>query len=445
MMLAQSSDTVISEQRLALRTKLAWATGGLGAEALRQSRIAWLIYFYASTGGAHGTGRLSLAAVGVLFFAGRILEAFSDTLIGYWSDRTSSRFGRRIPFIVLATPPTAIFAVLLFTPPVHVGSMMVGAYFFVSLELFFFVNSLAGITYDALLPEIASNSEDRIAISSWRVLLGVAGAAVGLIGSGLLISLVGYRMMALTLAVLAVITRYIGVAGVWNKARRDTPPIPPSLVSAVRHTVKNRQLLIFMLSFVLFSTALSMVIGLLPFYVSNLLRESDTGTWAGILTAVGIGAMALAIPIFARFATRTSKQHAYVRAMLLSAIAFPVLFLAGSLPGIPREAQALVAMVLVGAPLAGVYLFPGPIIADLCDIEARQSGLRREGMFFSVQAFIDKLVEACAPLFLGLILLLGDRPGDVLGIRLVGPAAGVLVLAGYALIRAHAREFAELG
>ena len=101
--------------------------------------------------------------------------------------------------------------------------------------------------------------------------------------------------------------------------------------------------------------------------------------------------------------------------------------------------QALVAMVIVGAPLAGVFLFPGPIIADLCDADAAATGLRREGMFYSVQSFMDKLTGACAPLLLGLILLLGDSPGQLLGIRLVGPAAGLLVLAGYLALRAFER------
>jgi Na+/melibiose symporter-like transporter len=150
--------------------------------------------------------------------------------------------------------------------------------------------------------------------------------------------------------------------------------------------------------------------------------------------------MALAIPLFAWIARRTSKQQAYLYAMLATAVAFPVLFFAGFLPSIPRSAQALAALVIVGAPLAGVYLFPGPIIADLCDAEARQLGVRREGMFFSAQSFMDKVTEAFAPLLLGLILLLGDSQRNDLGVRLVGPVAGVVVLSGYILFKASLND-----
>jgi len=50
---------------------------------------------------------------------------------------------------------------------------------------------------------------------------------------------------------------------------------------------------------------------------------------------------------------------------------------------------------------------------------------------------MDKVTEVFAPLLLGFILLLGDRPDHLLGIRLVGPVAGLLVLAGYVLLRSH--------
>lgn len=436
-LLDTTRSTTASRATLPLRTKLTWGTAGLGAEALRQSRIAWLIFFYATPAGDSHAGRLSLLTISALLFVGKLIEAFADTLIGYWSDRTSSRLGRRLPFVLVATPPMALFAVLLFSPPAHAHGMMAGLYFFAVLELFFLFNSLVSVPYEALLPEIAWTSEDRVTITSWRVLFGVVGAGVGLIGSGILISSVGYRAMAVTLALLALATRYIGVAGVWKRARRDSPEVPPTLTETLRLTAQNRYFLVFMLSFVLFSTGLSMVIGLLPFYVTAVLGETETGIWSGLLTAVGISAMALSIPVFARMARRGSQEQAYLRAMFCAALAFPVLFVAGSLPNVSKEIQALAAMVIVGAPLAGVYLFPGPIIAELCDLESRDHGLRREGMFFSTQAFTDKVVEAFAPLLLGFVLMLGHSPGHVWGIRLVGPVAGLLVFSGYMLFHSH--------
>ena len=440
---SRTMETIARPVALPRRTKFLWGIGGLGMEALDQSRGAWLVYFYAPPSDAGHAARLSLAAVSVLIFAGKLIEAFVDTLVGYWSDRTTSRLGRRIPFVMLATPPMALAAVLLFAPPARLQGGGAAVYFFIALELYFLFNSLSSVPYEALMPEIALTSDDRLSLSGWRVYFGVAGAGVGLVGSGLLISHFGYVAMAAVMALLALAGRAIGVAAAWSRARRDTPASPLAFSTTLRFTLANRPFLVFLLSFVLFSTALAMLIGLLPFYVTSILRKTDTGLWASLLTAVGIGAMALALPLFSWIARRTSKERAYLYAMLASACAFPVLFVAGMVPGVSREAQALIALVIVGAPLAGVYLFPGPIIADFCDAEARQLGVRREGMFFSAQSFMDKVTEAFAPLLLGLILLLGDSPENLLGVRLVGPVAGLVVLIGYVLFSASLRRPAD--
>ena len=65
-------------------------------------------------------------------------------------------------------------------------------------------------------------------------------------------------------------------------------------------------------------------------------------------------------------------------------------------------------------------------------------------MFFSAQSFMDKVTEAFAPLLLGLILLLGNSRENVLGIRLVGPIAGLVVFAGYLFFRASYRSSMDI-
>lgn len=427
---------------LPLRAKLLYGAAGLGAEALDLSRGAWLVYFYAPPAGSAHPARLPLAAVSVILFAGKLIEAFADTLVGYWSDRTTSRLGQRLPFILLGTPPLALFAVLLFSPPTSDSPALVALSLFATLELFYLCQSLVSVPYDALLPEVARTSGERVSLSFWRVVLGVCGAGVGLVASGLLIDVAGFRGMALTLALLALGCRYLGVAGIWRWARREPAPAPLSLRASLGLTFANRPFLVFLLSFVLFSTALAMLVAHMPYYVETILRQERTGLWTSLLTATGLGAMVLALPLFARLARRTSQEHAYLRAMLLAGLALPLLALTGLLPGIPVVAQALGTLVLVGAPLGAVYLFPGPIIAALCDAEVLATGRQRAGMFYSAQSFLDKLTEAFAPLLLGLLLLLGGSAEHPLGVRLVGPLAGLLVLAGYLAFRSVAGTLA---
>lgn len=127
------------------RTKFLWGLSDLGVEALHQTRSAWLVYFYAPPASASHHGWLPLATVSLLLFLGKLIEAFADTLIGYWSDRTTSRLGRRLPFVMLATPPAALFAALLFFPPAGSSGKFVAGWLFIILELFYLCDSLAGV------------------------------------------------------------------------------------------------------------------------------------------------------------------------------------------------------------------------------------------------------------------------------------------------------------
>ncbi|HEU5431574.1 MAG TPA: 1-acyl-sn-glycerol-3-phosphate acyltransferase, partial [Thermomicrobiales bacterium] len=126
--------------------------------------------------------------------------------------------------------------------------------------------------------------------------------------------------------------------------------------------------------------------------------------------------------------------------MLLTGLAFPVLMVAGFVPGIPRLPQVLIAMAIVGAPLAGVYLFPAALIADIVEHDATQTGLRREGAYYGAQSFVEKMTSALTPLALTSLLLLGDSAAHPLGIRLVGPVAALFVLIGLFCFRSYDLE-----
>ncbi len=416
---------------LPLRSRLLYASSSLGGEAAGQSGGLWLLFLYTDELG------LDSALVGALLFAGRLLEAFDDPLVAYWSDRTRSRWGRRIPFVVAATPFWGLFAVLLFSPPAGGGTAATAAYLFVVVELVFLFSTLAGGPYEALLPEIARTSADRVSIVSLRVYFGAAGGAVGVVASGAIVDVVGFRGMALVMAVLLVATRYAGLAGAWRHASRTQPPATLPFRRAVGATFANPSFRAFLPSFVLFQTGLLMLLGVLPFQADAVLGEERGNRWVSIMTGTALAAAVALVPVFARLARRTSKRQAYSAAMLGAAVGFPLLGLAGFLPVVPVELQLVVLLALAGAPLVGVYLFPAALTADIADDDALRTGMRREAMYFGTQNFVEKTTTSLAPLLLGALLTLGRTAEDPLGIRLAGPAAGVLVLAGWAVFRAY--------
>jgi GPH family glycoside/pentoside/hexuronide:cation symporter len=408
-----------------------YASSSLGGEALTQSRSLWLLYFY-----TEANDFLSPLAVGAILTVARLVETVDDGLIGFWSDRTRSRLGRRIPFVLAATPFWALFSFLLFTPPTS-SAAATAAYLFIVLELYFLASTLSGGPYEALLPEIARTSDDRVTITGMRVYFGAAGAGIGLVLSGVLIDVAGYAAMAATVAMLALTFRYLGLAGVWNHASRSQEPAELGLQAAFRSTFSNRYFLLFLPTFALFQLGFQVLLGVLPFLVEAALEVDEAGAWTGALAAVAIGTMVVTIPAAGWLARRTTKRTAY-RVSLVAAVAlFPLLAFAGFLPGIPVEVQLVAAMVIAGLPIAGNYLFPAPLTADIIDYDSLRTGMRREATYYGAQNFVEKTTSALAPLILGILLELGRSSDDPLGIRLVGPIAALLVLGGFFCFRGY--------
>jgi len=427
----------VSRTALRFRTKLLYASDSLGSEALIESRGLWLLYYYSPP--AHGKvgPLLPLLLAGAVLTALPLFSALADPLVGYWSDRTSSRLGRRLPFILAATPLWALFSFLLFAAPRHSGTTTAAAYLALMLALYSLSSISSGGPYEALLPEIATSSNERVSVNGLKVYFGAAGGAIGLVGSSLIVDRFGFRAMALFIASLALVFRYIGTAGIWKRASRTQAPAQIPLRRALRAALSNRYFLLYLPGFVLFQVGLNMTRACLPYYVKAILGVSKTGTWVAILTAVLIGALVLSIPAQSRLARRTSKRLAFRRAMLGAAVVFSLLAFVGFLPGVPKAAQIVVVMALAGLPVAGVYLFPATLTADVIDYDSLETGFRREATYYQLHSFVEQVATSLSPAFLAGLLLLGDTSAHPLGVRLVGPAAGLLVLGGYLVFRRY--------
>ena len=429
---------------LSLPDKLLYASGSLGANITFQALAAWLFFLYAPPESEGRAVLTPIAVVGAILVVGRIIEALDDPLIGYWSDVTRSRWGRRLPFIVLGTPVLAVTFFLLWTPPVDHESLWNGLYLFVLLEAFFLANTVVGGPYEALLPEIAATSQQRVSISGWKVVFGAVGAGIVFLLGGPLIAVWGFVGMGLFMATATFVSRLLPVLGVRKHIQREVRASSFSFGQAVRQTFANSQFLAFVPAFVLFTTAQVMLTQWLPFYVDVVLDDTvvrlpllpeldETGEKVALLTALTFLPLLGSVPLMLWLAARTSKRRVYGASMLLCGLYFPLLFFVGFLPGIPKLAQSLVLLGL-GVPLAGLFVFPNALLADIIDFDEQHTGERREAIYYGMQATLQKAgLGLAAGIFALVLAVFGKSVGDPLGIRLMGPVAGGCALAGYAI------------
>ena len=420
------------------RNMLLYASGSVAGNVIARSKDLWLIYFFAPPSDETDVARrTSVLAVGAVLTLARVIESFDDPLIGYWSDRTKSRWGRRIPFVLFATPFWALFFVLLWMPPDNHETITNAVYLFIVLEGFHLFSTLSGGPFESLLPEIATTTKERVGVVTWQVFFGTVGAAAALIGSGIMKEVWGFQAMALVMASVALASRYLALAGAWGRARMEQPPAQLNLIKAFRSTFTNDQFLYFLPTFIFFNMGVSLLLATLPYYVEEVLGKENEGFYVSALTSCAIAVVLLSLPFVYRLAVLRGKAWVYGTAMLLGAIYLPTMFFMGFIPAIPKVAQAFLFVPFLGVPMAAVFTFPNAIMADIIDYDELRTGMRREAMYYGTQATLEKMASALFPAILAVLLTLGGTADNPLGIRLVGPVAGLSVLLAFLSFRRY--------
>ena len=130
----------------------------------------FLLLFYGTVVG------LEPALAGTALLIALIFDAFSDPIVGYWSDNTRSRWGRRHPYMYAAGLPVALCYSLLWQPP----DWDDGALFLYLVTLAILIRTL--ITFyetpsSALMPELTADYDERTTVQAWRSFFGWAGGA----------------------------------------------------------------------------------------------------------------------------------------------------------------------------------------------------------------------------------------------------------------------------
>jgi GPH family glycoside/pentoside/hexuronide:cation symporter len=445
------------------RARLVYASHSFGSSVLTRATQAWLIFFYAPPADEGEPTIVPRLAISTILLCLGLLDAIDDPLIGYWSDRTRTRWGRRLPFILFATPFYVLLFFFFWTPPGQDGSAQVqaGIYFTAIVFLQRIAGTLSGGPMEALLPEVARTPASRVSNVAWQFVFGSLGAVVGLVATGIIIDQWGFVAMGAIVAALALASRYIGMFAVWRYVKgTEAAPVTLGIVPSLREAFRNDQFLCFLPTFVLFNMAVLLLTTALPFFAEvviledaeemtvELLGRSITlgeGGVSSVLFGATIVAVLAVLPFVYRLALRLGKARVYSRAMLLGAATFPLLCFMGLIPGINPLAQSVVLVALAGIPMVGVFTFPNAIMADIIDYDSERTGQRREALYYGAQNVVEKWTASLAyPIFAGL-LLLGETPDNPLGIRLTGVVAAVASLAGWWTFRGYRLEEKALG
>jgi GPH family glycoside/pentoside/hexuronide:cation symporter len=349
-----------------------------------------------------------------------IYNAFNNPVLGYFSDRTRSRWGRRIPYILFVGLPYAVCFALLFTAPFDGRTNPVGLllYFGAAIVIWEGLYTAIATGYYGLLPEMFADYRERTDVAAKMNIFQTVALVLGAALPPLLASMIGWAGMATVLAVISVIAIYVGVPVLFERKELKTDTSYP-FGASLKATFLNRSYLTAAGAQAMrfFATGL-MQTGIL-FYLKYSLKV-DSGLATVILGIAFLVAMLSLYPWRNWVANKLDSRRTL---MLANAIMILGIIPMGFSPNIYFT---YATAIIVGIGLGGLVLIGDVIMTEVVDEDEVKTGHQRAGMYFGMIGFLVTLSGLLVSTVFGLMMpafgydtLLEVQPASVeLGFRL---------------------------
>jgi sugar (glycoside-pentoside-hexuronide) transporter len=390
-------------RRLTLTTKIVYSLGDHTVNIVLSALT--LVYIRYLTDVVHFSGTLA----GAVPWIGRMVDAFTDPLMGRISDTTTWRAGRRRPYFLIGCVPFGVFFAMLWLD-VPIGSTPLrfawyaGVYVLLSLAM-----TTLSIPYMALIPEMSRSYDERTSLNTWRIAAGMVGVFLT-IGMSALARMLGDDAGAWSIAagITAVwlVLPWLAVHRVsWERPRRTDAPEPVRMREALRALSQHQSYRVLCSLYITGRIAIDVVSAMFFYYVAWVIgRRDDFESVMFTFLAVVI----LSLPFWLAVARHFDKKTVLIVGILWWICAQLVIFAGG--PDWPRW------MIFAVAGFAGIGygvadLMPWAMLPDVIDEDESLTGERREGLYNGTFTFLRKIGGASAVLMVGIGLDLARYDG----------------------------------
>ena len=419
------------EQKLSIWTKLIYGAGDLGFSMNNSIIAAFFPIFMMDVIG------ITPGLVAIILFVGRSWDYVNDPIIGFLSDRTRTRWGRRRPFLLFGALPFALSFVLLWLSPNFSQTGLI-IYYSLGYIVYEAMATIVYMPYYALTPELTEDYDERTQLTSFRMLFNILGSLTAYIFPMMVIgSMVpeNTRRVAL-MAVIAGAIAATPLFGVFLGTREKSEYIKeekPKLLPSLKAALKNRPFVFGAGIYLLTWMTILVVETNLLLYIKYIVQREGQSTI--IMASIFVTAI-FALPLWNWAAKHWNKRLAYIIGIAFWAVVMIVL--------ITVNAQTpfwviLTLCILAGIGVSAAQVLPWSIIPDAIEWDEWKTYERHEGMFYSLITLMGKIANSISVPFSLLVLeMTGYQAGSVVqpdsalnGIRLlIGPVPAVLLTGG---------------
>jgi GPH family glycoside/pentoside/hexuronide:cation symporter len=369
------------------------------------------------------------ALVGLLGALPRLVDAFTDPLMGYISDHTRSRWGRRRPYIFLGAILAGLSFALLWQLPENKSETFYFWYFLSGSLVFYLFYTMFATPWVALGYELTPDYHERTRVMAVQNFMGqlayliapwflwimqheglFANLAEG--AAGLSIAIAAAVIALGILPAIFLRERYQSIAvselsSAPDAGSRPTGSLKASFADFLRGFAKTLSFSPFLklcvATFLVFNgfmmvAAFQSYIIIYYVFAGDQALGAEYAGWTGSVSAIGTFVV---IFFTSWLSTHIGKRRAFFVAIGVSVVGYALKWFCYD----PRYPLLLLLPApLIAFGLGGLFTLMGSMIADVCDMDELHSHERREGMFGSIYWWIVKLGMAAALAVSGVLL-----------------------------------------
>jgi glycoside/pentoside/hexuronide:cation symporter, GPH family len=425
--------------KLTVSYKVIWGIASLGLSTISGVYGAMLTIFYQDY--------LGLAAYWIGLAAGiyGIWNALNDPIFGFISDSTTSKHGRRIPYMRYTAPFLALSFVLVWLAPQHGSDTTLFFWMLGSMILYDGCYTIIGLVYSALLPEVSESDTERNHLQISASLFGLFGVLLGFLIPDFFRPKAGatnsFFPFLIAMVVVAITGALLIVATTLKvKERMEFTQVdkPLNLKEQIKATFTSKSFLILVAQNFMSILVSSLVTGSV-FYLADYVVKMPTIILLMFIFIPLLGG----VPITNLIRKKLGLVQAQQLLLLIAGVGLVALTFVPAVL-IP------VCLALAGFGLSGPQTLTNILFANVADEDELKHGVRREGAFFGINALITKPAQSIAialPAFIleaahfvtresnGGVLFANQPSGAIFGIKVfIGLIPGIAMLMGAAIL-----------
>lgn len=389
---------------------------GVSYAIVDQIFAQWVLTYYLPPSNFNMPSLLPPVLLSFALVFSRFIDMIMDPLVGYFSDRFNSKWGRRIPFMAVGAVPLVLSTIAFFYPPLEGSDSGVFMYLAVTGSLFFIFYTIVGAPYNALIPEISHNKSERLNLATWQSVFRLVYTALAMILPGILIKVFGQgdqqkgiRGMVILLSVFAFLGILITVLSVNERKYSGGGFSSESMGGALKLIFRNKSFLAYLTGFLFFFLGFNILRACMNYFVVDIMGKDETAIT--IASALLFGASAVCFyPVNLISRKFGYKIPVLISLLLLASTSFLFFFLGKAIP----SDFGYLLFAFVGVPVSGAaFIFPPAMLSEIAAVEKKKSGAGVEGLFFGIQGFFLKTAFLLSIAIIPLVLVSGTGSGII--------------------------------